>query len=51
MKGKDLLFSAFNATLRLKAELAGAKDEANPARRAAVRAAIFTIFVVVEFEN
>jgi hypothetical protein len=51
MKGRALLFSALNATLRLKADFAGAKAETDPARTAVARAVNFAIFVVVEFES
>jgi hypothetical protein len=51
MNGRALLFSAFNATLRLEADFAGVKAETDPARTAVARAVNFTIFDVVEFES
>jgi hypothetical protein len=46
MKGRALLFSAFNATLRLDPWETGANAEADPTRRAQARAAIFTILTM-----
>lgn len=46
MKGRAWLFSAISATFRVAPDCAGAKAEAEPARRAAASAAIFTIFSV-----
>jgi hypothetical protein len=46
MNGRALLFSAFKATLARLAVVAGAKAEADPTRRVAARAAIFTILTI-----
>ena len=48
MNGRDLLFSAERDTLPARLEeVDGAKAEADPASKAAARAAIFTIFNVL----